>query len=368
MTIQPIHARYPFRQVSRQAVGEADVDLAAVVASDEAVVARARERVESALTEGAAGEAHRRPRVELLSYPVARVLVSLVDERVLTRKYARAEAATAHERFTEEFAATAEYKSTSGDRLELGDLLAEFELTGDVRETPDGYRVGVGAYLELAADQWGDEWRLVNRVLDDGEVAVTRDELLELCRQAVRHRVEVDLPLSVPDPIADELDAERARLEERLADLELTRDIDTGVPNLFPPCMKHLLDRVQKGDHLEHHSRFAIASFLTSIGMTTDEIVELFQVNPGFGEEATRYQVDHIRGETSPTEYSTPACSTMVSYGDCVNKDDLCERISHPMAYYEEKLDETDDDEIEDWREQGESDGEGGEDGEAADA
>jgi len=278
---------------------------------------------------------------------------ALVDQRVLTRKYARAEAATARERFTDELAATSEYKSTRTERLALADLLAEFDLTGDVRETPDGYRVGVGAYLDLAADKWGDEWRLVNRTLVDGEVTVTREELLALCQQAVQHRVVDGLPLSVPDVIADELDAEVADLEDRLADLDLTREIDTVVPELFPPCMKHLLDRIQKGDHLEHHSRFAIASFLTSIGMTTDEIVDLFEVNPGFGEEATRYQVDHIRGATSPTEYSPPSCATMQSYGDCYNKDDICEDVideSHPLNYYEHRIDEEDEDDLVDWR------------------
>jgi DNA primase large subunit len=85
-------------------------------------------------------------------------------------------------------------------------------------------------------------------------------------------------------------------------------------------------------------------------------------VNSSFGEEMTRYQTDHIRGETSPTEYSPPSCATMQSYGDCVNKDDRCETISHPMAYYEKALDEADEDELVDWRE---GDGEG-EEGEAA--
>jgi len=353
--MEPLHARYPFLQSARRAVQEAGVDLAAVVAEQPAVVERAVERVEGALQDGTVGEPHRRTRVELLSYPVARVLVSTVDEHVLVYKYARAEAATAYERFSDELAAAEDFKSTHTTSLRLGDLLAEFDLATAVRESPDGYRVDVGAYLEHAADQWGDEWRLVNRDLHDGEVPLSEEELLVLLRQAVRHRVEEGLPLDVPATVATELDAEVAHVEELLAELELTRDIDTVVPDLFPPCMKHLLDQVQKGEHLEHHSRFAIAAFLTSIGMSTDDIVDLFQVNPGFGEEATRYQVDHIRGATSPTQYSPPSCATMQSYGDCVNMDDLCEEISHPMGYYEQKLDDTDEDQLVDWRERQES-------------
>jgi len=346
-----LHARYPFLESARAAVQAADVDLAAVVSRDGAVVERALERVERALDEGDVGEPRRRTRVELLSYPVARVLVSLVDEHVLTRKYARAEAATAHERIERDRTDTTELKSTGAESITLGALLAEFDLTDDVRETPEGYRVDVGAYLHLAADEWGDEWRLVNRDLQTGEVPLSEGELLVLVRQAVRKRVADGLPLSVPDAIGDELEAEMAQVRETLADLELMRDIDTVVPDLFPPCMRYLLDQVQKGEHLEHHSRFAIATFLTSIGMSTDDIVDMFQVNPGFGEEATRYQVNHIRGETSATQYSPPSCATMQSYGDCVNMDDLCERISHPMAYYERKLDDADEDEVVDWRE-----------------
>jgi len=350
--MQPLHARYPFLAAAREAVETASVDLGEVVATDDAVTERAVERVEHAITDGTVGEPHRRTRVELLSYPVARVLVSLVDQHICTRKYAQAEAETAQTRFSQELAAMTEFKSTSTERIRLDQLLAEFDLEDAVTDADAGYWVEVGTYLDLAADQRGDEWRLVNRPLADGRVRIGSEELQVLLKQAVRHRVAEGLPFQVPDAIADELDAEVERLTDVLAELDLTREIDTVVPELFPPCMQALLDKVQKGEHLEHHSRFAIAAFLTSIGMTTDEIVELFQVNPGFGEEATRYQVDHIRGDTSPTEYSTPACSTMVSYGDCVNKDDLCERISHPMAYYEKKLDDTDDDDLEDWRDE----------------
>jgi DNA primase large subunit len=357
--MESLHARYPFLRSAREAVAAAEVDLAEVVGGERTVVERAMERIELALEEGVVGEQHRRVRVEVLSYPVARVLVSLVDEHVLTRKYTRAEARTARQRLEADRQGSA-LKSSRRRRLGLSDLLAEFDLSETVQETPDGYHVGVGTYLRLAADQFGDEWRLVNRELADGEVPVTEAELLSLVGEAVRQRVDDGLPLPVPDPVATELDDEQGRLRERLADLDLMRDIDTVVPEMFPPCMTYLLDQIQKGEHLEHHSRFAIASFLTSIGLSTDEIVDLFQVNPGFGEDVTRYQVDHIRGATSSTDYSPPSCATMQSYGDCVNMDDRCETISHPLSYYGDALDDADEDELVDWRERqteaGESD------------
>lgn len=349
--MQRLHARYPFLEAARDSVATEAVNLATVVEQDQAVVERAMQRVITAIEDGETGEPHRDARVELLSYPVARVLVSVVDERVLVRKYARAEAATAYDRFTADLTETVELKSVSSTGLDLEALLAEFNLQTAVRETTTGYRVDVGTYLPLAEDLWEDEWRLVNRALADGEVPVEEDELLTLLREAIRGRIEDGLPFDVPDAIATALEKQAAEVQEVLADLELTREIDTVVPDLFPPCMKALLDQIQKGEHLPHHSRFAITAFLASIGMSTDQIVELYRVNSTFGEEMTRYQTDHIRGETSPTEYSPPSCATMQSYGDCVNKDDLCERIPHPMAYYENRIDEADD-ELEDWREQ----------------
>jgi DNA primase large subunit len=347
------HARYPFLDDARRAVGAAEFDLQSL-ADDERVRERATERVERALDDGTVGDAHRETRVELLSYPLARVLVSLVDEHVLTRKYARAEAATAHERLGDA-ERHRQLKSARTERLTSADLLAEFDLADSVHADGDGYRVAVGTYLPLAAAMRGEEWRLVNRALADGAVSVSNADLDELLRTAIEQRVAEGLPLDVPDVIADALESTVETIRETLADLDLTRDIDTVVPDRFPPCMKALLDSVQKGEHLPHHSRFAITSFLASIGMSTDDIIDLYMVNPGFGEEMTRYQTDHIRGETSPTEYSPPSCATMQSYGDCVNMDDRCETISHPMAYYEKALDDADED-LTDWRDdEGES-------------
>ncbi|MCU4926003.1 DNA primase regulatory subunit PriL [Halobacteria archaeon AArc-dxtr1] len=355
--MQRLHARYPFLAAAREAVATEAVDLATVVEQDDAVVERARERVVGALKAGDVGDPHRDARVELLSYPVARVLVSLGNTPLLVRKYASAEAEAAFERFTSELADTTELKSVETAGLDLETLLAEFDLAESVQAdaaasgTEPAYRVDVGTYLRLSGDLWGDEWRLVNRPLADGEIRLDERELLTLLREAVRERVADGLPFDVPEPIAAALESEAETVQDVLAELDLTREIDTVVPDLFPPCMKALLDQIQKGEHLPHHSRFAITAFLTSIGMSTDEIVDLYRVNSSFGEEMTRYQTDHIAGETSPTEYSPPSCATMQSYGDCVNKDDLCERIPHPMAYYEERIDDADEDELDDWRE-----------------
>lgn len=336
------HARYPFLDAAREAVDEAAVDLADLVARDDAAaVDRAVGRVEAALSGDTTGDLHRRPRVELLSYPVARVLVSLVDDPVLTRKYARAEAVTAHRRFVDDFEGD-ELQSTSGDRMTLDRLLREFDLAGAVTETDDGFRVAVGEYLSLSGDLPGDEWRLATRALADGTVPVDREELHLLLRQAVERRVSAGLPLSVPGAIAAELDDAVAAVEDLLADLELSDDIDAVVPDLFPPCVANLLERTREGQALPDHSRFVLTSFLTAIGMDDGEIAEFC------GGEADAYRTERIATADGGTEYPPPSCETMVAYGDCVNRDEVCETISHPMKYYEKRLDAAD--AAADWR------------------
>jgi len=352
------HARYPFLRAARAAVEEADVDLAAVVREESAVVDRATERVERALTDREIGPPARSTRVELLSYPVARVIASLVDASIVRNRYATAEAAAARERFETDFADEDEMTSVGTPTLERSTLLEEFDLATDVRSVGDGFELEVSAYLTYAASLRESSWRLSTRVLDDGWVWVTEDELDRLLERAVEERVSEGLPLSVPESIETALQDPVLEIEETLEELDLTRDIDTVVPELFPPCMQHLLDRVQQGEHLPHHSRFAITSFLTNIGLKTDEIVDLYKTNPGFGEEMTRYQTDHIRGDTSPTEYTAPSCATMKAYGDCVNPDDLCDAISHPLSYYEVKLDD-EAEEHTDWRERAAAESEG---------
>jgi DNA primase large subunit len=49
------------------------------------------------------------------------------------------------------------------------------------------------------------------------------------------------------------------------------------------------------------------------------------------------------------TQYPPPSCATMKTYGDCVDADERCERISHPLSYYTDAVEDAG--EVRDWRE-----------------
>lgn len=344
--MERLHARYPFLGASRAAVEAAEIDLASLVASGGPAVERGTERVRRALLDGTTAPEEPRMwsvRAELLSYPVARVLVSLLDVPGAVEKYAAAEATTARDRFVEDFEADLELKSAGGTRLTLEQLLADFELSGGVEPIGDGrFDVDVTAYLELAAQLDGAEWRLSHRPLADGTVPITRPELYTLLREAVGRRVEEGLPLSVPTEIAEPLSAELSAIRRDIADLDPPTSFESVVPGLFPPCLRALLSRARSGETLPDHSRFSLVSFLLATGLDSEGIVELCEFS---GETAAeiRSQAERL-SDGDGTVAAPPSCAVMDEYGDCVNKDETCEAIRHPLSYYETTLREASDD------------------------
>ncbi|PSQ15364.1 hypothetical protein BRD02_06920 [Halobacteriales archaeon QS_8_69_73] len=350
--MERLHARYPFLEASREAVEAADVDLAALVAAGGPAVERGSERVRRALLEGTTDSEEPRAysdRAELLSYPVARVLVSLLDVPGAVEKYAAAEAATARERFVEDFEADIELRSAGDDRLDLRRLLADFGLGGGVEAAGEGrFDVSVTTYLRLAASLDGDEWRLAARPLADGTVPVVRPELYTMLREAVRRRVAEGLPLSVPEAVADPLETELGAVRRSVADLDPPTSFDVAAPGQFPPCMRALLGRIRNGKTLSEHSRFALVSFLAATGLDPEEVTALCDVS-GAAADAVETQVERLADDDG-TVAAPPSCAAMVEYGDCVDSDDLCETIQHPLSYYGASLERTPDDRLVDWR------------------
>lgn len=384
-----LYARYPFLKGAKDEIENIDTSLQEVFynvddkegVSETAIQIRERalERVLNAVNNYDVGSPHDNPNVELLSYPVARVLVSAVSESSLISRYATSEAKTASQRIRKDMQAAQDMPDwKQPDRLLSRDeLISEFgletvEKTELSRTTPSGsdilvnrYTIGLDDYLPLASNAWGDEWDLIHRSPSNGSLTITPDEMDKLLQAAIKKRVKdgedgnSSLPVHVDDPIievikgqdADDNPLEMEQIMEALRGKDLVTEIDTVVPDLFPPCMKQLLHMLQDGQPMPHHSRVALGTFFINIGMSTDESVELMEIHPDF-DDGARYHMEHLRGETGPVEYDVPACATMKSYGDCYNPDELCDTINHPMGYYEKKLEKADVDNYTDWREQ----------------
>ena len=364
MAITPRDARYLFLAAAREAVTETGVDLGTLVATDEPAVDRGRERVERALLAGRVdSETPDEWRVEdeLLSYPIARILVSLLDSPAAVEKYAAAEAKTAIERLKDDLeAAGSELRSTPDANLDRETLIAELGLDGAITPeadtpqpaaAPEWFWIEVGTYLDLATGL-GDDWRLVNRELSDGQVRVDREELFRLLRAAIRRRVAEGLPfegLDEDEGIAAELEAELTDLRRLLSERPAVGEIDFVARELFPPCIENLLQKAEEGVELEAVEGFTLMAFLTGIGMDADEIVA-FCRESSLDPEGIRYQIEYLQADRG-TQYPPPSCETLSTYGICHNEDDHWKVAGHPLAYYQHQL-ETTDQNLVDWREQ----------------
>jgi len=393
--MEPRHARYPFFEAAREAVQAADVALADLVAAEDPAVERGVDRVERALLEGTVRPEEPRRwgvREELLSYPLARILVSLVDEPAAVRKYTEAEAATAAERLRGDFDAGGDgLRSAGAEPVSLTDELREFDLAAGVRpeepadrragmgdgarvggsfdagaaraagraDDPDPawYRVGLGPYLELADGGWGERWRLVNREVAAGEVRVEREELYRLLSEAVRRRVAEGLPFDVRaspggDAIADALEPAVGDLRELLADRTAAGSADVVAPDLFPPCVTALVARARDGESLPDPSAFTLVGFLLAAGLSEEELLAFLDAGDGDGDsgpdpEPLRARIAYLR-DREGTQYPPPSCVTLQAYGDCVNMDERCETIAHPLDYYASAVEDAG--EVTDWR------------------
>ncbi len=323
-------SEYPFLTKAAEYVAGMDSTI------DEILVSRgydtARSRAKSRLVQAIKGEITKEDLglnipelIELLSYPIARILVSCIDDAFLVRRYALAEAKFANSKLEKE------------DDNILTEIGQDFNINASIAEK--GFKIHFTDYIRGAAGMRALKWKLVNRRLESGYVNITKEQYARLLQEAIRARIIKALPLDVPDmfcqAMADDIKEIKTCLEEIKKEFD-EEGFGEVEPGDFPPCIVHLLSSAQGGVNLAHSARFALTSFLLNIGLSVDQVVQMFNVSPDFNEEMTHYQVDHIAGSTG-TSYKPPSCTTMITYGNCYNKDEICRNIGHPLSYYRKK-------------------------------
>ncbi|UCD92880.1 MAG: DNA primase large subunit PriL [Methanobacteriota archaeon] len=260
---------------------------------------------------------------ELLSYPVARMIVSCVGDPFLIRRYALSEAKTGYERWKAE---DDEFITSLSNELDVD------------HKMEDGYtKIHFSDFLKATAQLRGKIWKLINQRLDDGYVTLNRQRFLRVLQESLRKKIENELPLEVNEKILETFREPTLELLDKIQERKSkykAEDFGKIRTTRLPPCMHRLLATLQTGEGIPHTGRFALTAFLRHLGLRPDDILRMFSTIPDFDEGKTRYQIEHISGVTSGTKYTPPECSTMKSYGICYDPDELCARIKHPLSYY----------------------------------
>jgi len=275
--------------------------------------------------------------VEIASYPLAVIVAAATGNSFIKKRYALAEA-----KQTEADLRNEEFESEE----KLLAVAMDFGWKIEVNKNPAipcEFGIHFADYLRnMKYLQGEEEWKLVNRLLMGGKVFLTKNDIAKLLGEEVRNRIErrleaKDMP-ALPATVIELAERIKEYSRKEIGETKMEGFLKTVVQEAFPPCITALYQAFSSGRHLSHIGRFTLTSFLVAVGMSSDTVIELFGEFSDYNEQLTRYQVEHIAGERgSRTRYVPPKCATLKTHSVCMNPDETCRRIYHPIRYYRTK-------------------------------
>jgi len=316
-----VMAKYPFISSAREWVKKEGVRVEEILFDEiyERARGRGAERVMQALERGLIKDVPLLEEadfiMEIFSYPVARMIVVASGSDYVIRRYSLAESKRA-------------YENLKNENIEFIErMAAEFGIR------MNGNRMYFVDYLRYAPT-WDIKWKLVNRELRKGEIILEKHELARLLQEAIRKKIYSELLYMYPPPeIKKAFGDIIEKIKAKVSFKEEKERIDEVDARFFPPCIKNLISATKSGVNVPHVGRFTLVTFLNALGMSIDEILKIFSSSPDFNPEKTRYQIEHITGKISGTDYTPPKCDTIRTWGLCF-PDEICKRIRHPLSYY----------------------------------
>lgn len=261
---------------------------------------------------------------EILSFVIAIVLLKSAGIPTLIKRFSLSEARRAERYLQQDL-----LKKKNEIKLELPLKIMQELFSVKVMTKEEYFVISVSDYLKRAVQFHEKEWKLINRRVEDGFVFLTAHETVRLIRKEldgyINSKIQaVNIP-SIPETF-----------RERVSDLSLLAKKFSEyvtVSSDYPPCIKHAIEVLDRGENLPHSGRFMLATYLLSKGQTTDQIVPLFKNAPDYNERVTRYQLEHIAGSSGKgTKYSCPSCDKLRSENLCFEIPE-CNGIINPIQF-----------------------------------
>ncbi len=257
------------------------------------------------------------PWLEILSYPIANIILSTINVRSLTYKYAVREA----EKIASRWSADDLKALVEIGKEEFG--VEAIVIGRDIKSVV----IDLVSYIKLASclgiGPISEQWDPSNRKITDGHVHVTVKEYIRLLKAKVKnHILEAASrpPASVP---ANILEVAGRIKNAYLRGVKHRVKPRTGKD---PPCMRWLIREVDRG--LTHISRFILAAYLLNRGKTVKETLEVFKQSPDYDEKISTYQISYIKRKG----YLPPSCARLEELGIC-KKDETCRDVRNPLQY-----------------------------------
>lgn len=281
----------------------------------------------SDLIDDKAGKDATLPR-EVFSFLIAVVLLKLCGMSSLIQRFSLAEARRAEKYLEKDLA---NLSDRTKEELALRIIKELFSI--NVYKQNDYFTIPIPDYLKHSINFHEREWKLVNRHVDKGMVHLTSHETVRLIRKEISGYITSKIhSMSTP-----QMSNEFRKPVEKLISLSQKFATQTISSTEYPPCIKHALEVLEKGENLSHSGRFLLATYLLGQGQTVEQIAPLFKNAPDYNEKVTLYQLNHLAGSTgNATKYSCPSCDKVKSQNLCFAIPE-CDNIINPLQFGKKK-------------------------------
>lgn len=277
----------------------------------------------SALTNDQVSKDAELPR-EIFSFLLAIVLLKLCDIPTLIRRFALAEARRA-EKYLERDLKNIHDESKKELAIRIIDDLFSIQ----VKKQDDFFVMSISDYLKRAVNFHEREWKLVNRHVEAGMVFLSPHETVRL----IRRELDIFISTKINSSKAPEMLPGFEESVNKLVTISKKFSTPIVTTGEYPPCIKHAIDTLEKGENLPHSGRFMLATFLLAKGQTIEQIAPLFKNAPDYNEKITLYQLNHLSGESgSGTKYNCPSCEKLRTQSLCFATS-KCDGIITPMQF-----------------------------------
>lgn len=266
--------------------------------------------------------------LEVFSFLLAVILLKLSGMNTLIRRFSLAEARRA-EKYLERDLADLSNKT----KEELATRIIKELFSIEVQKRENFFVIPISAYLKHSVNFHEREWKLINRRVDNGKVVLTPHETVRLIRKELDNYIASKIRSAGAPSMIETL----KKPVERLVSLSKNFSVPMVVSTEYPPCIKHAIDVLDKGENLPHSGRFLLATYLLGVGQTVEKIAPLFKNAPDYNERITMYQLNHLKGSSgSGTEYKCPSCERVKSKDLCFATSD-CDGIINPVQFKKKK-------------------------------
>jgi len=261
--------------------------------------------------------------LEIFSFLIAVILLKLSGMNTLIRRFSLAEARRA-EKFLEKDLMN--NKDTMKAKLSQQILEELFSMT--IQKSDQNFTILISDYLKHSINFHEREWKLINRKIINGKVHLTPHETVRLVRKELDRHIYTKINSSSSPEMIPGFET----YVDKLKQLAKKFEVRTVESTEFPPCIKHAIEVLEKGENLPHSGRFLLATFLLNKGQTVEQIAPLFKNAPDYNPKVTIYQLNQLSGKSGTTEYKCPSCEKVKSQNLCFPVP-ACDTIINPLQF-----------------------------------